>query len=137
MNGKKPSPLEQTLSTFFGPELSEWLLVEMEQNRDKSLAANKVRCAAFQDTLLALAICFLTITTTQVVFTLLFWHPEPDITDMQMGAAVRRDGASEQRACLLQVYPYGRALQESSKNTVKGHDLRGTAVLLEQLRQIL
>jgi hypothetical protein len=34
--------MEQAMSEFFEPELLEWLLVEMEQNRDKALAACKV-----------------------------------------------------------------------------------------------
>lgn len=42
VTSQKPSGLEQTFAEFFEPELAQWLLIEMEQNRKRKLAASKV-----------------------------------------------------------------------------------------------
>lgn len=43
--GSKPSALIAELQQHFDPELQEWLLREMAENRDKVVAAKKVSIA--------------------------------------------------------------------------------------------
>lgn len=42
VGGQKRSALDQTFADFFEPELAKWLLTEMEQNRNRTIAASKV-----------------------------------------------------------------------------------------------
>lgn len=126
---QKPSPLQQSLSKFFGPELLQWLLVEMEQNRDKSVASSKVRIDWHQ--LKTTAPCdFRDLRGLLRCYSQTILHNQM-CRDSRLQLSLNR-----KTRVFQQVYPYGKVLEEGSKQVVKGHDLRGTTTILESLRQI-
>ncbi len=53
-NGSTPSTLEAALQEFFPDDLAQWLLKEMQQNRNRALESQKVlNAAALCTTILA------------------------------------------------------------------------------------